>query len=119
MLCPTLIVLILVLFGACLVHPVAPHYASPAAEYQSLPALSGILNGYQTMDTLAALNFGAVIALNIRTRGIDEEIEVRRGTISAGLIAGALLLAVYSMLTHAGALSGAAFPAAARPARTR
>ena len=44
-LCPTLIVLILVLFGACLVHPVAPHYASPAAEYQSLPALSGILNG--------------------------------------------------------------------------
>ena len=86
-LCPTLIVLILVLFGSCLVHPVAPHYASPAAEYQSLPALSGILNGYQTMDTLAALNFGAVIALNIRTRGIDEEGEVRRGTISAGLIA--------------------------------
>ena len=95
-LCPTLIVLILVLFGGCLVHPVAPHYGSPAAEYQSLPALSGILNGYQTMDTLAALNFGAVIALNIRTRGIDEESEVRRGTISAGLIAGALLLAVYS-----------------------
>lgn len=65
------------------------------------------------MDTLAALNFGAVIALNIRTRGIDEESEVRRGTISAGLIAGALLLAVYSMLTHAGALSGAAFPGGA------
>ena len=117
-LCPMLIVLILVLFGACLVHPVAPHYASPAAEYQSLPALSGILNGYQTMDTLAALNFGAVIALNIRTRGIDEESEVRRGTISAGLIAGALLLAVYSMLTHAGALSGAAFPGGATGADT-
>ena len=117
-LCPTLIVLILVLFGSCLVHPVAPHYASPAAEYQSLPALSGILNGYQTMDTLAALNFGAVIALNIRTRGIDEEGEVRRGTISAGLIAGALLLAVYSMLTHAGALSGAAFPGGATGADT-
>ena len=117
-LCPTLIVLILVLFGGCLVHPVAPHYGSPAAEYQSLPALSGILNGYQTMDTLAALNFGAVIALNIRTRGIDEESEVRRGTISAGLIAGALLLAVYSMLTHAGALSGAAFPGGATGADT-
>ena len=101
-LCPTLIVLILVLFGSCLVHPVAPHYASPAAEYQSLPALSGILNGYQTMDTLAALNFGAVIALNIRTRGIDEEGEVRRGTISA----------------HAGALSGAAFPGGATGADT-
>ena len=109
-LCPALIVLILVLFIGCLVHPVAPHYGIPAADYQSLPALGGILGGYQTMDTLAALNFGAVIALNIRTRGIDEESEVRRGTISAGLIAGALLLAVYAMLTHAGALSGAAFP---------
>ena len=105
-LCPMLIVLILVLFGACLVHPVAPHYGSPAAEYQSLPALSGILNGYQTMDTLAALNFGAVIALNIRTRGIDEESEVRRGTIAAGLIAGALLLA------------GAAFPGGSTGADT-
>lgn len=98
------------LFVGCLVHPVAPHYGTPAADYQSLPALGGILGGYQTMDTLAALNFGAVIALNIRTRGIDEESEVRRGTISAGLIAGALLLVVYAMLTHAGALSGAAFP---------
>ena len=109
-LCPTLIVLILVLFGACLVHPVAPHYASPAAEYQSLPALSGILNGYQTMDTLAALNFGAVIALNLQAVGITEEAAVRRGTIRAGFIAGGMLLVVYAMLTHIGGISGAAFP---------
>ena len=117
-LCPTLIVLIVVLFFGCLFRPAAAHYGIPAADYASLPGLTGILDGYQTMDTLAALNFGAVIALNIRTRGIDEESEVRRGTISAGLIAGALLLAVYSMLTHAGALSGAAFPGGATGADT-
>lgn len=64
-LCPTLIVLIFVLFFGCLFHPVAEHYGVPTADYASLPGLTGILNGYQTMDTLAALNFGAVIALNI------------------------------------------------------
>lgn len=109
-LCPALIALILVLFVSCLVHPVAAHYGTPSADYASLPTLTGILGGYQTMDTLAALNFGAVIALNIRTHGIEDEREVQRGTISAGFVAGLMLLAVYAMLTHAGALSGAAFP---------
>ncbi len=109
-LCPTLIVLILVLFGACLVHPVAAHYGEPSAAYASLPTADGFIAGYQTMDTIAALNFGAVIALNIRARGIQEDKQVVRGTVRAGWIAGAVLLAVYAMLTHAGALSGAAFP---------
>lgn len=109
-LCPTLIVLIFVLFFGCLFHPVAEHYGVPTAEYTSLPGLAGILGGYQTMDTLAALNFGAVIALNIRDCGIDDEQQVRRSTIRAGWIAGAMLLIVYAMLTHVGALSGAAWP---------
>ena len=80
-LCPALLVLIVVLFA-----------------------------GYQTMDALAALNFGAVIALNIQAVGITEEAAVRRGTIRAGLIAGGMLLVVYAMLTHIGGISGAAFP---------
>ena len=117
-LCPALIALILVLFVSCLVHPVAAHYGTPSADYASLPALTGILGGYQTMDTLAALNFGAVIALNIRTHGIEDEREVQRGTISAGFVAGLMLLAVYAMLTHAGALSGAAFPGGSTGADT-
>ena len=109
-LCPTLIVLILVLFGACLIHPVSAQYGAPSAAYASLPAAEGFIAGYQTMDTIAALNFGAVIALNVRAKGVSEDRQVVRGTIRAGWIAGAVLLAVYAMLTHAGALSGAAFP---------
>ncbi|MGO5029459.1 branched-chain amino acid transport system II carrier protein [Candidatus Agathobaculum pullicola] len=109
-LCPTLIVLIIVLFAGCLLHPVAAHYGVPTARYTIVPAAVGFLGGYQTMDTIAALNFGAVIALNIRAKGIAEDKQVVRGTIRAGWIAGALLLTIYAMLTHAGALSGAAFP---------
>lgn len=109
-LCPVLIALIALLFVGCLVSPVAAHYGVPVKPYDSLPPAAGFLGGYQTMDTIAALNFGAVIALNIRARGIDEEKQVVRGTIRAGWIAGALLLVIYAMLTHAGALAGAAFP---------
>lgn len=109
-LCPTLIVLIVVLFAGCLIAPVAAHYGAVQSNYASLPAAVGFLGGYQTMDTIAALNFGAVIALNIRAKGIEEDKQVVRGTIRAGWIAGALLLVIYAMLTHVGALSGAAFP---------
>ena len=62
------------------------------------------------MDTLAGLNFGAVIALNIRARGVTESRAVESGTIRAGLLAGGLLLAVYAMLSHAGAQTGAVYP---------
>ena len=109
-LCPCLILLIVVLFAGCLVHPLALHYAAPSAEYAALPAVQGILYGYQTMDTLAGLNFGAVIALNIRACGVTQRSAVERGTIRAGFVAGALLLAVYAMLGHAGAETGAVYP---------
>ena len=110
LLCPALIVLIVVLFAGCLLHPPAAHYAAAGEPYTALPAAAGFLAGYQTMDTIAALDFGAVIALNIRAKGVADERQVVRGTIRAGWVAGAVLLAIYAMLTHAGALSGAAFP---------
>ena len=90
--------------------PASPGYGTPAEAYAALPAAQGVLDGYQTMDALAALNFGAVIALNIQAVGITEEAAVRRGTIRAGFIAGGMLLVVYAMLTHIGGISGAAFP---------
>lgn len=110
-LCPALLVLIVVLFAGCILRPAAPR---PTAHLPRLtppsPAAQGVLDGYQTMDALAALNFGAVIALNLQAVGITEESAVRRGTIRAGLIAGGMLLVVYAMLTHIGGISGATFP---------
>ena len=80
-LCPSLILLIVVLFAGCLAHPLAAYYGAPSAEYAALPTVQGILYGYQTMDTLAGLNFGAVIALNIRARGVTESRAVESGTV--------------------------------------
>ena len=99
-LCPALLVLIVVLFAGCILRPASPGYGTPAEAYAALPAAQGVLDGYQTMDALAALNFGAVIALNIQARGVTE----------SRAIAGGMLLVVYAMLTHIGGISGAAFP---------
>ena len=63
LLCPCLLVLILILFGGCLLHPLAAQYAAPTETYRSTVVLQG-----------------------------------------------GLLLAVYTMLGHAGALTGAAVP---------
>ena len=114
LLCPCLLVLILILFGGCLLHPLAAQYGAPTDAYSSAVILQGVLYGYQTMDALAALNFGAVIAMNIRAQGVAREQDVQRSAIRAGLVAGGLLLAVYAMLGHAGALTGAAVPGADR-----
>ena len=109
LLCPTLLVLIVIIFAACLLKPPGP-YGATLGAYAISPISQGFLEGYQTMDTIAALNFGVVIALNIRAKGVEEDGAVVRGTVRAGWIAGGLLLAVYGMLAHAGAVSGGAFP---------
>jgi len=110
-LCPILVVLIVVTFAACLLNPLEG-YGVPAERWDTpIKAISaGFLDGYQTMDTIAALAFGIVIALNIRARGVTEEKAIVSGTVRSGLMAGAMLLVIYSMLAHIGGISGGAVP---------
>ena len=60
------------------------------------------------MDTLAALNFGLIIAINLRALGVHSTTEVVRETVRAGFIAGALLIVIYCALAHIGATVGGA-----------
>ena len=116
---PILLVLIIVLFAAGGIMTAGGNGvldasgAEPAELYVKGAAVQGFLDGYQTMDTLAALNFGMIVALNIQAKGIKKEKAVIKETISAGWIAGALLLAVYGMLTYVGKISGITFAGAA------
>ena len=109
---PVLLTLIAALFLAALVNPAGPA-AAPAEAYASAAPVEGFLYGYQTMDTLAALNFGMIVALNVQALGVREEKAVTGETVFAGWIAGALLLAVYALLTFGGRLTGTALPGTA------
>ena len=108
-LCPILGALIVVTFVGCLVNPLEG-YGPATGDYATHAVVKGFIEGYQTMDTIAALAFGIVIAVNIRARGVEEEGAVVQGTVRAGVVAGGMLLAVYCMLAHIGALSGGALP---------
>lgn len=114
---PTLLLLILVVFVGSLFKPLG-NYGTAVGEYVTSPLVKGFLDGYLTMDTIAALNFGIVIALAIKSKGIDDEKVVVSTTIKAGLIAGTLLVVIYSLLAHLGAMSGGKFGATENGAQT-
>ncbi len=115
---PMLVTLIAILFGATLLHPLSNTLSIPTGRYLDNPLLSGFIDGYQTMDTLAALNFGLVIAMNIRAFGVKDESTVVSETMKAGLIAGVLFVLVYGALAWLGAQSSAAHFTAENGAQT-
>ncbi|KAB7788292.1 branched-chain amino acid transport system II carrier protein [Bifidobacterium cebidarum] len=106
---PLLLVLIAVLFVACLVHGIDTA-AHPGGNYQTNQMARGFLDGYQTMDLLAALYFGIVISANIRALDITAEAQVQRETAFAGLGTGALLILIYGALSYVGTVSGSITP---------
>lgn len=105
---PILLTLILVLFVGSLIHP-AGDFAAAKGAYSNNAPVGGFLYGYQTMDTLAALNFGMIVAMNVREKGIKKEKSVMFETINAGWIAGVILFVVYGMLAYVGAVSSDRF----------
>ena len=114
---PVLLVLIVVIFAGSLIKPPGL-YGTPIKEYASGPLVKGFLDGYLTMDTIAALNFGIVISLNIKGMGVRKDSVVVGETINAGFVAGGILLLVYGALAHVGAVTGGAFGPAQNGAQT-
>ena len=101
---PILLTLIAVLFISCLVNPLGA-YGPVQAPYAGKALSQGFIEGYQTMDAIAALNFGFIIAMNIRQMGVTEDKSLIRETMGAGVIAGLLLAVIYMALGHIGASS--------------
>lgn len=105
-LCPLLLSLILIIFiGSFFIEKRG--LSVPIENYASGQFVQGFLDGYQTMDTIAALNFGIIIAINIRSKGVSDSKEIIASTIKAGVIAGMCLASVYIILIIIGSLSGA------------
>ncbi len=84
--------------------------SEPLPAYESMSFLQGFEDGYQTMDTIAALNFGLVIAITLNNFGVSEKKSVIRHTVVAGVIAGSILAFVYVMLTYMGMCSSGVYP---------
>lgn len=105
---PSLLILLCFLFCVFLFRG-ETNVAQPQIAYTAAPFLQGFSDGYQTMDTIAALNFGLVIATTLGSFGLKEKKSVIRHTVLAGLFAGTILATVYLMLTYMGMCSSGVY----------
>lgn len=105
---PVLLIL-LILFFAAFLFKGETAIAQPQPAYQNLSFMQGFIDGYQTLDTIAALNFGLVIATTLTGLGLSEKKSMMRGTVLCGVLAGSILTVVYLMLTYMGAASSGVY----------
>ena len=106
---PSLLILLCFLFFTFLFRGETA-IAQAQTAYSGAAFLQGFADGYQTMDTIAALNFGLVIATTLGSFGLTEKKSILRHTILAGVFAGTILSVVYMMLTYMGMCSSGVYP---------
>ncbi|PYZ97193.1 branched-chain amino acid transport system II carrier protein [Alteribacter lacisalsi] len=77
----------------------------PEGAYSSQPFFTGFLEGYLTMDAIAALVFGIVVISRIKEYGVTDSRQLTGKAVQVGLIAGTGLALVYFSLAYLGATS--------------
>lgn len=105
---PSLLILLVLLFIS-FVTKGNVNVAPALDSYQSSAFLKGFTEGYNTMDTIAALNFGLVISTTLVSFGLNERKDRITHTVYAGIFAGSILAIVYMMLSYMGMCSSGVY----------
>lgn len=105
---PSLLILLVLLFIS-FVTKGNVNVAPTLDSYQSSVFLKGFTEGYNTMDTIAALNFGLVISTTLVSFGLNEKKDRITHTVYAGIFAGSILAIVYMMLSYMGMCSSGVY----------
>lgn len=109
---PSLIVLLVIMVGAQVVAPAGDLADQAQGAYVQAPAVAGFVQGYQTLDLLAALAFGVVITNSVHAMGVTSPKAAAAQVARSGIVAGALMALVYCALAYLGARMGTVAPAA-------
>ncbi|WP_243291038.1 branched-chain amino acid transport system II carrier protein [Bacillus sp. FJAT-47783] len=104
LLTPMLLIILGFLLIKAFIDPMGTPQA-PQEEYINGAFFKGFLEGYLTMDTIAALVFGIVVINTIKHRGVSSRSEITKVSIQAGIIAAVGLALVYVSLGYLGATS--------------
>ncbi|AFU16838.1 Branched-chain amino acid transport system II carrier protein [Bacillus thuringiensis MC28] len=102
---PLLLCMIALIFIKTMFTPVGS-VKEATGNYGQVPMFQGFLDGYLTMDALAALIFGIVIANALRAKGIEDDQGLAKYMSIAGIGAGLLLSIIYVILGYVGSISG-------------
>ncbi len=105
---PMLLICLAILIAFVLIDPLGPAQTAQG-DYAAVPFFKGFQEGYNTMDLLAAMLFGAATVNAIESKGILDHKLLTRLCIYAGVIAATFLTLIYSSLAYTGATSVQAF----------
>lgn len=112
---PTLLIILAILIIASFVSP-AGHLgqavnasASVSDSFHDLPFVAGLIQGYGTMDALAALAFAILVIESAKGYGAKTPKAIAQLTLKSGIIAAVLLAAIYIFIARIGATSQSLF----------
>ncbi|GAB3082104.1 branched-chain amino acid transport system II carrier protein [Corynebacterium aquatimens] len=91
---PALVLLLIIMIGTALFTMTNQGYTANET-YATNAYAAGVLEGYLTMDSIAALAFSIVVISSLRHKGVGEGKPIVRGTMIAGLGAGIMLALMY------------------------
>ena len=95
----------LIFIGICAwIHPIGAITVAENA-YQVHPFNMGFINGYQTLDVISALCFGAIITHTLQQRGIAHKAGIFKYSTTAAVIAAVGLILIYVCYLSMGAHS--------------
>ena len=103
---PALLIILAIIIFKGIISPIDAIESTGATSVLA----SSFLEGYQTMDALAALLFAAIVSGNIIAKGYKQK-DLVPMTIKAGVVAAIGLAFVYGGLTFIGAQTATAAPA--------
>ncbi|MEC1637703.1 branched-chain amino acid transport system II carrier protein [Schinkia azotoformans] len=101
---PALLITIAVLVAKAIFSPMGS-IPEPSEAYSASPFFKGFIEGYLTLDALAALVFAIVVFTAIKNLGITNPKTIAITTIKSGIIAVIALMLVYLSLAYLGATS--------------
>jgi branched-chain amino acid:cation transporter, LIVCS family len=104
LLTPALLIILVILVVKSLITPMGTPQV-PQGDYIDGPFFKGFIEGYLTMDTIAALVFGIVVISAIKDKGIEDQSTIAKVCMYAGVIAAIGLSLVYLSLSYIGATS--------------
>mgnify|MGYP000871153101 CR=1 FL=1 len=104
MLTPALLIVLFILFVQAFHAPLGAILPATGV-YVDAPFAQGFQDGYQTMDLLASIAIGALVANAVRLRGIMDSRAVGAACLVSGLITVTLMAVVYGSLAYIGATS--------------
>ena len=103
---PALLFVLLLLIAKSILTPMGVP-AAPAAAYSAplTAAVQGLLDGYNTLDAIAAFVFATLVVEAVRESGCTQRAELTREVYKAGTIAAVCLGFVYIFIAKLGAES--------------